>query len=264
MLLGPVALVPTSCNRCRSWCWNNLSKCLRLAGVTWWISRSNRSITLCRSASVHMVAACRARFRRTWNCLYFDVGSFSAPYSWTSIAARILLIFCSCKRSDSLANSSSTLAFADFDMFSSRKASIFLKNRFSASSSAVRDRSEWFCWLTWRENSHNAHTAPITISSEAVSAIVFPPSWEQSRIEAQFTASVRIMPRISFHCQEPHFIESSGLEKCWSPGYRGTDVNRLSNWYLRFLAFRYLSSQCNKSLTKPKSSWCNSSRCQRR
>jgi len=44
MLLWPVLLVPSFCASCRSWCWNNFPKRLRLAGVTWWISRSNRSI----------------------------------------------------------------------------------------------------------------------------------------------------------------------------------------------------------------------------
>jgi len=37
MLLGLGALVPTSCNSCRSWGWNNLSKTLRLTAVSWWI-----------------------------------------------------------------------------------------------------------------------------------------------------------------------------------------------------------------------------------
>jgi len=261
MLLGPVALVPTTCNCCRLWCWNHLSESLHLAGVTWWISRSNRSIALCQSASDHMVATRQTLFRCAWNWVLFDVVTFSVPYSWTSIAAPILRIFCSHKWWDSLANSSSTLAFTDFDIFWSRKAPFFLYNRFSASSSAARVRSEWFCWLTSRENSHNARTAPITISSEADSAAVFLASWEQSRIGAQFTASVLIMPRISFPCQELLVIESNGLEKRLRPRYRGTDVNWLSNWSLTFLAFRYLSSQCNKSLTKPRSSWCNSSGC---
>jgi len=37
MHLGPVALVPTSCNSCPSWCWNNLLRTLHLTSVTWWI-----------------------------------------------------------------------------------------------------------------------------------------------------------------------------------------------------------------------------------
>jgi len=81
MLHGPIALVATSCNSCRSWCWNNLSKSFCLAGVSWWISHSNSSIALCRSASAHIVATCWALFRRTWNWLSFDVVTFSAPYS---------------------------------------------------------------------------------------------------------------------------------------------------------------------------------------
>jgi len=151
-----------------------------------------------------------------------------------------------------------------FRHFLFSKSTLLCVTRFSASSTAVRDRSESFCWQTSRENSHNACTAPITISSEAVSAGVFPSSLQQSRIGAQFIASDLIMPRSYFPCQELLFIGSNGLEKCWRPGYPGTDVNRLSNWFFTFLAFRYLSSQCNNSLTRPKSSWCNSSGCQRR
>jgi hypothetical protein len=82
--------------------------------------------------------------------------------------------------------------------------------------------------MTSRENSHNALTAPVTISSEAVSATVFPASWELSRIGAQFTASVLIMPWTSFLCQEPFLIASKGLGKRWRPGYRGNVVNQLS------------------------------------
>jgi len=263
VLLRPVALVLTSCNCCRSLGWNDLSKSLRLVGVTWWISHSNRSIALCQSASDHMVAHCLALFRRTWNCHGFDVVTIAAPYSWTSIAAPILWNFCSHNSWDSLANSSSTLAIADFNIFSSWKAPFALQNLFSAPSSVARDRSEWFRWLTSRENSHNAHTAPILNSSEAVSTAVFQACWQQSRIGAQFTASVLIMPQLSFPGQELIFNESNGVKKRWRPGYRGTDGIRLSNWSLTFPAFRYLSSQCTKSLTKPRSSWCNSSGCQR-
>jgi len=263
MLLWPIALVPTSCNSCRSWWWNNLSNSLHLAGVTWRISRSNGSITLCRSASDHTVAACWAPFRHVWNCLCFDIVTFSALYSWTWSAAQIIWIFCSCNRWDPLANSSSTLAIADFNIFWSSKAPFFLWNRFSALSRAVRGSAEWFCWLTSGKNSHNAHTAPITISSEAVSTLDFPASWELSSIVVQFTASVLLMLLICFPCQESLFIKSNGLEKRWRPRYGGTDVKRLPNWTLTYLALRYLSSQCNKSLTKPKSSWCNSSGRQR-
>jgi len=127
---------------------------------------------------------------------------------------------------------------------------------------AVGDNSEWCSWLTIRENSHNARTAPITSSSEAVSTAVFLSSLEPSRFGAQFTASVLIMPWIPLPCQELLFIESNGLEKRCRHGYRGTNANRLSNWFLTFLALRYLSRQRNKSLTKPRYSWCNSSGCQ--
>jgi len=165
---------------------------------------------------------------------------------------------------DSLANTSSTLAFADFNIFWTGKAPFLFENRFSASFSAVRHRSEWFCWLTSRESSYNAQAASITMLSDAVSTAVFPPSWEQSGTWKQFTASVLMVPQILFPCQEPYFDESNGLEKCWRPWCHGTDVNRLTHWSLTFLAFRYLSSQCNKYLTKPRSSWCNSAGYERR
>jgi len=235
---------------------------MRLTGVTWWIWCSNRSFALCRSASDHLVGACWALFRRTWNCLRFVVETFSAPYTCTSISAQILWIFCCRNWWDSPVNSSASLAIADFDIFCSRIAPFFLYTRLSSSSSAVRDTSQWFCWLTSRENSHKAHPAPITISSEAVSAAVFLSSLEQSRIGAKFNASVLIMSQIVFPRQEVLFIESNGLKKRWRPGYRGTNVIRLSSWTLTYLAFRYFSSQCNKSLTKPKSSWCNTWGCQ--
>jgi len=197
VLLGQVSLVLTSWNSCCSWCWNEWWKSLHLTGVIWWISRSNHSIARSQSASDHLDAACCTLFRRTWNCLHFDVVTFSALYTRTSIAAQILWMFCACNWWKSLVNSSFTLAFADFDIFWSWKALFFMSTHFCASSSAVRDRFEWFCWLTSRENSHNACTAPNTISSKAVSAGVLLSSLEQSRIGAQFTASDLIMPRIA-------------------------------------------------------------------
>jgi len=219
-------------------------------------------MALSRSASDHLVGPRQALFRRTWNCLHFDIVTFTAPYTRTSIAVWIVWIFCSRDWWDSIAKCSFTLAFADIDIFWSWQATFFFWNPFSASSSAVRDRSVWCCWLPSRENSHNAPFDPITISSEAVSTGVFRSSLQQSRIGVQFIASVLIMPWFSSPCQELHFVESSRLEKDWSAGYRGNDVYQLSNWSLTFLAFRYLSSQCNKFLTKLKSSWCNSSGCE--
>ena len=264
MLLGPVALVPTTGNSCCPWWWNNLSKILHLSGVTQWISCSSHSIASGQSASDQVVAACRDLFRRTWNCLCYVVETFSAPYTMSSNAVWILWIFCSCNWWDSVANWSSTLAVADFDIFCSRKVPFIRGNHFSASSSSLRARSEWFRCLTIRQNSHNAHTTPITISMEAVSTEAFRSSLEQSRIGAQFTASVRIIPQISLHFDVPLHNEWNGLGKCWRAGYHGTNVNRLSNWSWTFLAFRYLSRQCNKSWTKHRSNWCNSSGCQRR
>jgi hypothetical protein len=178
MRLALVALVLTSCNRYCSQCWKNVSRSLPLEGVTWRILRSNRSIAFWRSASNQVVATCQAIFRSTWNRLHFVVETISAPYRRASIAAQILWIFCSHNRWNFLANRSSTWAFADFDSFFSRTIPFFWEHCSSASSSALRDRSEWFCWLTSRENWHNAQTAPITISSKTVLAAVFRSSLE--------------------------------------------------------------------------------------
>jgi len=168
MLLGSVALVPSFCKSGRSLYWNNLSKCSRLTGVPWWISFLYHCIAFWQSASDHMVAPCQTLFRHTWNWLCFDVETFSAPYTRTCIAAQILLIFCLHNWRDSLANRWSTLPVTDFDIVCLWKMPFFWQNRMSALSSALRDISEWFCWLTGRENSHNACNALITISLEAV------------------------------------------------------------------------------------------------
>jgi hypothetical protein len=196
MLQGPIGLVPTSFNSCHSQCRNNLSNSLCLADVTWWSSCSNRSIAFWRSESDQVVAACQTLIRRTWNCLHFVQKTISAPSTMAYIAGRILWIICSHHRLFSVAHRSSTVAFAEFDIFYSGKMPLFRWNRFSASSSALRDRFEWFCWLTSSENSHNARTAPITNSSEADSAAAFQSHVKQTGIEAQFTASVPIIRRI--------------------------------------------------------------------
>jgi hypothetical protein len=65
--------------------------------------------------------------------------------------------------------------------------------------------------------------------SEAVSTPVFLALVEQTRNVVQLTASVRIFPQIPVPRQVPHYYESNGLEKCWSAGYRGTDVIVFSN-----------------------------------
>jgi len=229
MPLGLVAFVPTSCNSCHSRCWNDSSKGLHLAGVTQWMSPPNRSIALWRSALDQVVAACQAVFWRTWNHLSFVEETFSAPYTRASIVAQILWMFSSHNRWDSHANRSSTLAVTDFDIVCTRNIPFFCQSRLSALSGVLRDRFEWFCWLTSRENSPNARTAPIAISLEAVSTAVFPSSLAQTRIGAQFTASVLMIRQIFLTCGVPVFKESAGFGKCWRPGYRGTDVNWLSN-----------------------------------
>jgi len=139
------------------------------------------------------------------------------------------------------------------------KSPFICRNCFSTTSSALRDRLEWLCWLTSREKSHNTHTAPITMSSEAVSATLFPSTLEQTSSGVQSAESILIMPQISCPYQLTLFGELNGLEKCWRAGYCGTNVNPLPKWSLTFLTFRNLCSKCNKSLIKTKSSWGNSS-----
>jgi len=182
VLLGPVASVRTSGNNCGSWCRNHLSNSLCLTGVTRWILCSTCSFTLNRSASAHLVATCWAQFNLTWHCLRFVVGTLSALFTWISIAAWMVSIFWSWNWWNSVANSSSSLDFAPYDIAWSHKAPRIEFNGFRASSSAVRDWSELFYWLTRRESCHNGHTAPIAISSEAVSTAVFLSSLEHSRI----------------------------------------------------------------------------------
>jgi len=262
VLAGPVGLVLTSCNSCRSWCWNDWLKSSRLTGVIWSISCSSRSFPISSSAFNHFIAACWTLFRCTQNFLCPGIVTFSAPYTWPCIAAQVWWIICSRNWWSSLANSSSTLNFGEFDIFYSPKAPISFHNPFCVWPSAVRDRSEWFCGLTSGEKIHYACIAPITIASEADSAADFQSSLEKSRIRAQFTSSLLMMPRISSPCQELLVIESNDLGNHCRGEYHGTDVNRVSNSSLTFLAFRYLSSQCNKAWTKPKSSWCDSSSCQ--
>jgi len=207
MLLGQVALVLTSWKSCRSLCRNDSSKSLHLTGVTCWILHSIGSIALWRTASDRVVAAYRALFRRTWNCLRFVVETIPAPHTRASIAAQTLWNFCSCSWWDPVANRSPTLDFADFDIFCSPKLCFFWCNPLSALSIAVMDRSEWVSRLTSRENSHNARPAPTAISSEAVSAAAFLSSLEQTRIGAQLTASVLIISLILLPCQVPLFNE---------------------------------------------------------
>jgi len=74
---------------------------------------------------------------------------------------------------DHYAGWSCTLPIADNDIFCTRRIPVLWLNSIVASSSALKDRSEWVCWLTRSENSHEDHTAPITIASEALSTTAF-------------------------------------------------------------------------------------------
>jgi len=139
VLLGPVALVQTFCNSCCSWYWNYLLISLFLPGVTKWILCSNYTVAFGLSASDQVVATCPARFRRTLNCIHIVVVTVSAPDTWSSIAAWILRIFCPHNWWDSLANCSSSWAFADFDIVCSHIVPFVQYIGMSASSSTLRD-----------------------------------------------------------------------------------------------------------------------------
>ena len=84
-----------------------------------------RSIAYWQSASDQVVSASQAAFRHTWNCLCFVVETILAPYTRASIAARISWILCSHDWWDSVVKRSLTLAFAEFDIFSSWKIHFF-------------------------------------------------------------------------------------------------------------------------------------------
>jgi len=202
MLLGQGAVVQTSFDSCHLWCRNTLSKILHFTAVTRWIYSSNLSFPLCQSASNQFIAACWALFGCTQNCLPLVAVIFAALYIGTSIAVQILWIFCSCNWLESLVNCSSSLAILDFDIVCTCEATFCLYNCFCVLCSAVRDRSEGFCWLSSRENSHSVCTAHITGSSDAVTNAVFLTSSELSWIGVQFNASVLLMPWIWFPCQE--------------------------------------------------------------
>jgi len=126
VLLGAATSVPTSCNSCLWECWYNFLKRLQLTEVICRIWYSNRLIALPRSASDHLVATCRALLRHTCNCFGFDVVTISAPYTTTSIAARIVRNFCSHNWRDYPTNCLFTLSFAGCVMFWSRNALCFL------------------------------------------------------------------------------------------------------------------------------------------
>jgi len=125
ILLGLVALVPNSCNSCRSWCRNIYYNSLHFTGVTWWILHTNHSIALRWSRSDQVIVTCWALFGHTWNCLHFDVEQFSAPYKMAHIALRMVYIFCSRNWLDSIANTSFTATFTDFDIFWFQKIPFF-------------------------------------------------------------------------------------------------------------------------------------------
>jgi len=235
----------TFCNCYRLWLWNDCSKSLHSTGVSRRILYSDHSTALWWFASDYIVAACRSLFRQTRNYITLVAKTFSASYTRTSIGVWILRNFCARNGRDSSGNFSSTLAFANFDIVCLWKLPIFIMNHSSPTSGASTDISVWFSWQTHEENSQNARTALITISSEAVSTAVFPSSLDQTRIGVQFTASVLTILHVSIPCQVPLFNESNGLEKHWRPGYGGTNVNQLSNWSLTFQHFRYLSCHCS-------------------
>jgi len=75
---------------------------------------------------VPQVPACWALFRCTYNSLHFVEVIFSDPYAWTSIVGQIFSMFCFHNWWDYHSNSSSTMGFAEFEIFSTWKAPLIL------------------------------------------------------------------------------------------------------------------------------------------
>jgi len=113
---GPGCRIETSCYSCSSWCWDNLTNTLWMAGVYSWISLPNDSFTFCRSTSDNLIACCQVPLWCTPNSLHFVVLTITARYAWTSIAVQILSIIHSCNWWHSLSNCLLTLACTGFNI----------------------------------------------------------------------------------------------------------------------------------------------------
>lgn len=115
VLLGPVGLVPISCNHCHPWCSINSLNSLYFREVTWWILYSRPSITLCWLASDHVVAAGWTQFRHTWHSHPFVVVTVSALYIWMSLPACMPFSIHFGNGQDLVANCSCTFTIANFN-----------------------------------------------------------------------------------------------------------------------------------------------------
>jgi len=202
---------------------------------------TNGSCPFCLSVSDYTVASCPAPFRRTWIFIHLVLVSFLAWWTSTCITSQLLWIIGSCNWWDFLSRWLFTLDFTEFDNFKSWKVLFCIWNRFSASSSAIRDSFDWFWWWTGKENWHNAPTDSRTDSLEAVSASGVLSALEQSGFGARFTTSVPSMPQISFLRHELLSTWYNGLEKYRRPDYCGTEESSLPHWLLTFWAFWYWS-----------------------
>jgi len=117
--------LPTCFNSCCSQCWNIASTGFHWTDVSCYIFHSNNSFAFCRSAAVHLVVTWYTVFRCTWNGLCCIRVTISAQHRWTSITPLILWILCYCNWWDSLAISSSTVGFRNFDIVSSQTVQIW-------------------------------------------------------------------------------------------------------------------------------------------
>jgi len=75
------------------------------------------------------------------------------------------------------------------------KVPYFLRNCFSASPGAVKDSSYWICRLASGEISQNEWIAPIAISSEAVSTVVFLSLFQQEALNQNSLPGFWLYPR---------------------------------------------------------------------
>jgi hypothetical protein len=92
---------------------------------------------------------------------------------WTSTVAWIFWIsgFLNCW--NAVANCSSTLAYADFNIYGFQKTPLFWVNWLNVSSNVWGEWWKSFYWLTQWEHYHNTSTALISISLKAMSCAVF-------------------------------------------------------------------------------------------
>lgn len=153
-----------------------------------------------------MVAHCQSLLWYTWTCLNIIVVTFAAPYTDTSIAVQHLWMFCSLIQCGPVANLSFNLPVVDLDIVDPSNSRFIWDVHSSGLSCALRNGSEWLCWVTGRGCYQNAYTVHITISSEPVSSDHFP-----------FVVRLRIIWITNYcqctdHCTEPWLLKASRIQ----------------------------------------------------